>query len=175
MRNGASYRLPNTSMQTSSNGKKSSTGSCSDAAVNLTYRGIQKARTSFVDAQPLRKSMVSITLIGSPRSTGNIYKTMCRGNFPRTYMTNEGKSLKESYQWQSKSQFKFPPILGDIEVSVHLYFGTKRRCDIDNFNKILFDSLTGIVWTDDSQIIRSVTEKHYDKYNPRIEIEILRP
>jgi Holliday junction resolvase RusA-like endonuclease len=88
-------------------------------------------------------------------------------------MTKEGKGLKESYQWQAKSAYKGKKIItGPIEIDVKLYFGTKRRCDIDNFNKILFDSLTGVVWEDDSQVMRSTTEKHYDKGNPRIEIDI---
>jgi Holliday junction resolvase RusA-like endonuclease len=34
------------------------------------------------------------------------------------------------------------------------------------------DSLTGIVWDDDSQIMRATVEKHKDKQKPRIEIYI---
>lgn len=116
---------------------------------------------------------MKIILKGNPRSTNTIYATMCRGNFPNRYMTNEGKSLKESYQWQAKSQIKSKELLpGDIEIQVQLYFGNKRKNDIDNFNKILYDSLTGIVWVDDSQIVKVTTEKLYDKKDPRIEINI---
>jgi Holliday junction resolvase RusA-like endonuclease len=85
-------------------------------------------------------------------------------------MTHEGKALKERYQWESKMQWKEPILVGPIYVIVRLYFGTKRKADIDNFNKILYDALTGIVWEDDSQIMVVVTEKHYDKENPRITI-----
>lgn len=113
-----------------------------------------------------------ITLLGEPRSTNNIYKTICRGNFPSRYMSAQGKSLKESYQWQLKSQWKEEITERDIELRVRLFFGNKRKNDIDNFNKVLFDAFTGIVWVDDSQIIKVTTEKHYDKDNPRIEIEI---
>lgn len=113
-----------------------------------------------------------IMLLGNPLSTGSIYRAMCRGNFPSTYMTNEGKALKESYSWQAKAQWKKKPIEGPVEIEVKLYFGTKRKADIDNFNKLLFDSLTGIVWVDDSQIIKMTIEKDYDKKNPRIEIGI---
>jgi Holliday junction resolvase RusA-like endonuclease len=33
--------------------------------------------------------------------------------------------------------------------SIALYFGTKGKTDLDNFNKIGLDALTGIVWEDD--------------------------
>lgn len=113
-----------------------------------------------------------IILLGSPLSTNNIYKSTCRGRFASVYMSKEGKELKESYTSQAKEQFNKKPHDGELEVTVNLYHGTHRRSDIDNFNKILFDSLTGILWVDDSQIVVLTTRKHYDKSNPRIELEI---
>jgi Holliday junction resolvase RusA-like endonuclease len=67
-------------------------------------------------------------------------------------MTAEGKALKEQYQWEAKAQWKGKPLEGDIEVSITLYFGTKRRADLDNFNKLSLDALTCIVYVDDAQI-----------------------
>lgn len=113
-----------------------------------------------------------ITLTGQPKSTQTCYKYACRGNFPTMYMTKECKDLKESYQWQAKAQYKEKITDKDIEIVVRLYFGTKRKADIDNFNKLILDSLTGIVWEDDSQIIKMTISKHYDKENPRAEIEL---
>jgi Holliday junction resolvase RusA-like endonuclease len=69
-------------------------------------------------------------------------------------MTAEGKALKEQYQWEARSQWKGKPFEGDIEVSIMLYFGTKRRADVDNFNKLSLDALTGIAYVDDSQIAK---------------------
>lgn len=88
-------------------------------------------------------------------------------------MTNEAKSLKESYQKQAKSQWKKPILGGELEVAIKMYFGTKRKSDWDNFHKLSMDALTGIVWVDDSQIVRAHVCKLYDKENPRIEIDIL--
>jgi Holliday junction resolvase RusA-like endonuclease len=87
-------------------------------------------------------------------------------------MTPEGKALKEQYQWESKSQWKGKPLEGDIEVSITLYFGTKRRADLDNFNKLSLDALTGIAYLDDSQIENLAIARAYDKMRPRIEIDI---
>lgn len=113
-----------------------------------------------------------ITLLGEPLSTGSIYRASCRGSFPTTYMTQKGKDLKESYQWQAKSQWKKRPTSEPIVIGVKLFFGTKRKADWDNFHKLSMDALTGIIWVDDSQIQKATVEKFYDKNNARIEIEI---
>lgn len=116
--------------------------------------------------------MISITLKGEPLSTGSIYKSICRGKFASVYMSNKGKMTKESYQWQAKAQYKGQPLEGLLKVEMELYVGTKRKCDIDNFNKLCFDSLTGTVWVDDSQIRELTIKKGYDKENPRITLQI---
>jgi Holliday junction resolvase RusA-like endonuclease len=87
-------------------------------------------------------------------------------------MTDEGRDLKESYQWQAKSQWKRKPVTCELQVSVVIYFGTKRKADVDNFNKLWQDALTGIVYEDDSQITELTVRKSYDKENPRLEIEV---
>ncbi len=116
--------------------------------------------------------MKTLTLKGSPVSTNTVYATMCRGNYPSRYMTNRGRDRKEAYQWEARQQWKGQPIKGDVELIIRLYFKTKAKSDWDNFHKISCDALTGIVWIDDSQIIRATVEKEYDKENPRTEIEV---
>jgi Holliday junction resolvase RusA-like endonuclease len=113
-----------------------------------------------------------IVLLGKPISTGTIYKTMCRGNFPCTYLTSKGKVLKESYQWQAKSQWKGKTISTPITVVINTYHDNHRKNDWDNFHKLSMDALTGIVYEDDSQIIEAIVKKHYDHLNPRIEIDL---
>lgn len=114
----------------------------------------------------------TITLLGEPKSTGSIYKTRSRP-FPGIYMSKAGKTMKKSYIEQTTRQWANKPLTGDISIHVRLYFGTKRKSDIDNFHKLSFDSFTKIVWVDDSQIQKMFVEKFYDKKNPRIEITIL--
>ena len=88
-------------------------------------------------------------------------------------MDKKCKDLKEDYQWQAKEQWKGKPLKGDLEIQVDLYFGTKRKkIDWDNFHKLSMDALSGIVWEDDSQIIKATVTKNYDKENTRIEIHI---
>lgn len=62
----------------------------------------------------------------------------------------------------------------DFHVTMRFYAKTRRRRDIDNMIKLVFDSLNKIAWKDDTQITRLVAEKHYDKERPRTEVEIVR-
>jgi Holliday junction resolvase RusA-like endonuclease len=87
-------------------------------------------------------------------------------------MTPKGNALKEQYQWEARAQWKGEPLQGDIEVSITLYFGTIRRADLDYFNKLSLDALTGIVYLDDSQIAKLTIGRAYDKARPRIEVRI---
>jgi crossover junction endodeoxyribonuclease RusA len=116
--------------------------------------------------------MKTIILHGEPKSTGAIYKITCRGRFGTYYVSKEGKDVKSSYIQQTRLQWQSKPVTEDVSIHIRLYFGTKRKCDIDNFNKLLLDSMTGIVWKDDSQIQKMFIEKFYDKNKGRIEIDI---
>jgi Holliday junction resolvase RusA-like endonuclease len=113
-----------------------------------------------------------IKLAGEPRSTSHIYHYHCQGGFPKGYMNAVGKALKIDYQWQAKSQWKGKMVDEPLTVSMELFFGTKRKQDVDNYNKLVLDALTGIVWQDDSQIKSLTITKNYDKANPRVELTI---
>ena len=116
--------------------------------------------------------MLKIILKGEPISTGSAYKTMCRGSFPTRYLITKARDLKEDYGWQIKSQYRGKPLKGDLEVSITTYHGNHRKNDWDNFHKLSMDSMTGLIYEDDSQIICATVKKDYDRLNPRIEIEI---
>ena len=112
-------------------------------------------------------------LLGNPKSTQHIYKVACRGKFAKVYMTKEGKDVKEQYQWELKA-YHPKMITDDIEVKLDLFFGDKRKRDVDNFNKLILDAGSGILYADDSQIQKLTISKHYDKENPRIVINIMK-
>jgi Holliday junction resolvase RusA-like endonuclease len=60
---------------------------------------------------------------------------------------------------------------GLLHVSIALY-RPRKVGDIDNGLKALFDSMSGIVYLDDSQICRLEVERFDDKANPRAEVTI---
>jgi len=94
--------------------------------------------------------------------------------------------VKECYL----SQLKNKSLEGEIRANITAYFGisksiskTKRvdmaagriRCtkrpDADNIAKIVLDSLNGIAYDDDSQIVELNVKKYYSE-KPRVEVEL---
>lgn len=71
----------------------------------------------------------------------------------RRFLTSEGNATKEDYAIQAKTQFRKPLITGDIALNITFTFSDRRKHDIDNCLKGLLDSMTGVLWKDDSQII----------------------
>jgi Holliday junction resolvase RusA-like endonuclease len=97
--------------------------------------------------------MRTIVLSGEPKSTQYIDGLPCRGRFPQRSTTPEGKRLKWECQLEARAQLATKPRAGDVEASVRLYFGTRRRADWDNHHKLWIDALNGIAY--DSQIRRA--------------------
>jgi len=114
--------------------------------------------------------MESIILEGKLQSTNNLYKVTVRGGRPHMYMTADAKAMKQSYQWQAKTQWKKGVLTGDIVLDIKLYFQDKRRRDWDNYHKITMDALEGVVYEDDRQIQDARVRKYLDRDKPRIEI-----
>ena len=113
--------------------------------------------------------MVNIKIKGTPPTTNTLYRR--HGNI--IYMTTQGKEYKEMCQWEVKSQYKGKPITETLSLTVEFYFKDNHKRDIDNFNKIILDSCTGMLWKDDSQIVELTLRKFVDKKNPRVELIIL--
>ena len=88
-------------------------------------------------------------------------------------MTAAGKTAKEAYQYELKSQWKREPLTGDIIINVVMYFSDHRKRDWDNYHKLTMDACNGIVWEDDSQIVEAHVFKEHDADNPRTEIYVL--
>jgi crossover junction endodeoxyribonuclease RusA len=98
-----------------------------------------------------------------------------RGGRPITYMPTYAADAKKSYQDLAKIQYSRQgglTLKNDLEIFVDVFFHDRTRRDLDNYFKVVIDSLTGIVWMDDVQIQKITGQKKFDKENPRIEIII---
>lgn len=98
---------------------------------------------------------------------------------------------REQVRWQVKSQYnQVAPLFGPIRANYTFHCpipkGTSKartlqmlngmmhpikRPDLDNFNKFLSDSLTGIVWEDDSQVVELISRKIYGE-KPKTVIKV---
>ena len=87
-------------------------------------------------------------------------------------MKSDAKDTKNSYIFQSRCQYKGETLKTSLSVYIRLYFWDKRVRDIDNYGKILLDSLTWIVYEDDKQIKLMTIEIMQPDKDPRIEIHI---
>ncbi len=65
---------------------------------------------------------------------------------------------------QIKEQWRYPALLGEVEVYYEFYFPDKKKRDIDNRLKILNDCLeaAGVI-RDDSQIVKGSFSKKISK------------
>lgn len=80
----------------------------------------------------------------------------------RRFLTSKGRSIKEDIGWQVKKGYRGKPLKGLVIVDVVFYF-KNNRSDIDNCLKGLLDSLRGIIYEDDKQIVELHVWKNVDK------------
>jgi Holliday junction resolvase RusA-like endonuclease len=112
-----------------------------------------------------------------------------RGNFVQTYDPKTSKEFKEKLKGLAK-KYHMSPSERALEVSIVFYMGIPKsyskkfredalrkrelhvkKPDVDNLAKGTLDALTGVLWKDDSQIVKLIIEKVYGEI-PRIEMEV---
>lgn len=116
-----------------------------------------------------------------------------RGNFTTTYEDKDMKSWRNQCRLLISNQYIGQPVLeGALRAKVRFYIKPPqyiskvkrnqqalldeiipvgKKPDIDNYEKALYDSMSGIVFQDDGQIALHDVGKFYS-LNPRIEVEI---
>lgn len=91
-------------------------------------------------------------------------------------MPTAAKEMREFWQMTAMSQMRKQgrkKIETDtIHLDIKFYFETRARRDIDNYLKVVIDSMTGIIYDDDKQVKSLRAEKFHDPSEPRIEIII---
>ena len=111
--------------------------------------------------------------ITTPYVSTNALYTINRYNGKRV-LTKKARVHKEAIAWEAKEQIgSSKPMAGELHVDIHWYMPDQRRRDIDNI-KMVIDSLTGVLWKDDSNIWTLYMHKYVDKENPRIEVVVSR-
>lgn len=99
--------------------------------------------------------------------SANRYWRHCRG---LTFISKEAKEYKVRAGYEAKYQ-GVQVQEGDLAVSLNVH-RPQRRGDLDNTAKVLFDTLNGIAWVDDAQVVEMHLYRFDDKVRPRVEVTV---
>lgn len=90
-----------------------------------------------------------------PLSINHAYPSSRHG---RRFLTQEGKNYKNEIAWAAKLAYPVP-LKGHLRAEYTFGFTDNRRRDVDDYIKLAQDSLTGICFDDDRQIIQLCAKK----------------
>ena len=96
---------------------------------------------------------------------------MVRRSGTRVHVSQAAHDYKDTAGWRARAQGVRAAVAGNLRVTVHLYRPT-RTGDIDNYLKVVFDSMTGVLWVDDAQVVELHVYRHDDKDCPRVELQV---
>lgn len=120
--------------------------------------------------------MIRLTL-PYPISANRYWATMARGGRAMTYVSKEAKDYRDQVGWICRAAGIAAPIVGRVEIAVQLYpnqpkdWALRQRkhgqawddsvmcLDLDNANKVLLDSIKGIVIEDDKWVRKLTAER----------------
>ena len=112
--------------------------------------------------------MIKLELSVIPPSVNSLWVNKPNGR----YKSKRGKIFENLACGELKKQFRCKPLANSLKVHIRLYFKDKRKRDIDNYNKAILDSMTEIVYEDDSQIKELNVKKLVGCGFNKVEIEV---
>lgn len=80
----------------------------------------------------------------------------------RTYLTEQAKEFKKIVAIYCRN---FELRQGNVKIKFNWYINHNRRSDLDNRLKVLLDSLTGIAYIDDKQVVEIHAKKIKANFN----------
>lgn len=97
--------------------------------------------------------------------SANVYWRMMRG---RTVVSPQVRDYRVVVAHRCATM---TPLAGRVRLTLHVFMG-RRTGDLSNRLKVLEDALQGYAYTDDGQVAEIHMYKHYDKANPRVEVDV---
>ena len=88
----------------------------------------------------------------------------------RVLVSAKARAYKEDVRWVARDAGA-QVLEGPLVVSVDVY-RPRKIGDLDNVLKVLLDSMRGICFEDDKQIVEIRARRFDDKENPRVELAI---
>ncbi len=87
-----------------------------------------------------------------------------------THRSTEAIKYIEHVRWLCL-EANLTPLAGNISISFD-FFRPAKRGDLDNLLKVTIDSLKGLAYEDDKQIVELYAARHEGKTDPRVEVLI---
>lgn len=144
--------------------------------MNLIARKIPRPKTLLKSLPPLEQFIDATRrfprdewyrlIVPYPVSTNRMYRNF-RGIM---VLSKEGKRYKK-FVGQIALACGVRPISGRVDVRIDLY-RPQQSGDLDNFFKVLLDSIKGISFVDDRQVKRIIADQHEDPANPRAVVAV---
>jgi Holliday junction resolvase RusA-like endonuclease len=122
----------------------------------------------------MTRRVVTFEVFGVPQTKGSTRAFIPKG-WTRPVITNtnpKARGWEQLVAAQAQTVVGDGLFLGPVVLGIRFYFprpqaiGTKlahhiKRPDIDKAIRVIADSLTGVLYRDDSQVVRLIAEKHY--------------
>lgn len=106
------------------------------------------------------------------------------GRFGAVYTPAKTRQFEARLRALARDQYKSDPVKGPISLRCRFFLPKPRtaprlrqypdvRPDLDNLLKAVMDSLNGILWLDDAQVVDIITGKRYGAPAINISVETL--
>jgi crossover junction endodeoxyribonuclease RusA len=111
-----------------------------------------------------------------PISTNRYWRSFAHSKTKRvvTVVSKEAQAFKEKCGWIARANGVRQPLQGDIAIGLELVPKNRICLDLDNAIKVTLDSLQGIAYENDSQIVRIAAEKCAPESVACVRVEIMR-
>lgn len=103
-----------------------------------------------------------------PPSSNRYWRTVISKGKALIFVSEDAKRYKEQVRILAGRRTL---IQSSVAVTLKV-FRPQQSGDLDNKLKVLFDSLQGVVYANDSQIVEIHAFRYEDKKNPRVEVEV---
>ena len=115
--------------------------------------------------------MAVLILKTIPTLLNRLYTPICRNGKASLIKNKEAKEFIKLVQMEAIRQ-KIKIIEGDVSFKCDILIKDRKNYDIDSVLKLLFDSLNGIAYEDDKQIVELIMRKHIDSEYDGLNISI---
>ena len=116
--------------------------------------------------ETIDKADIKQVIYGVCPSKSNCYRIHAKGFLFKTKALTE---YEAKFYMQCTLRNKM--ITGYFEIYLNVFYPSERS-DLDNSLKVLIDSLRGLAYVDDKQIVEIHAMRHDDKDNPRVEVVV---